>query len=62
MKSVSDSNTLIGLAKGEVFSVLRELYGQIHVPHAVWEEVVTSGAGRFGAAEVTAARDEQLSP
>lgn len=58
MRSVSDSNTLIGLAKGEVFTVLRELYGEVVVPQAVWDEVVTSGAGRFGAAEAKAARDE----
>jgi predicted nucleic acid-binding protein len=58
MRSISDSNTLIGLAKGEVFPVLRELYGEIVVPQAVWDEVVTSGAGRFGAAEAMTARDE----
>ncbi len=58
MTSVSDSNTLIGLAKGEVFPVLRELYGEIVVPQAVWDEVVTSGAGRYGAAEAMAARGE----
>lgn len=29
MKSVSDSNTLIGLAKGDIFPVLRELYERL---------------------------------
>ncbi|MCC6497623.1 hypothetical protein DYH09_29580 [bacterium CPR1] len=58
MKIVADSNTLIGLAKGEVFEVLRELYGEVFIPESVWDEVVISGAGRFGAAEALAARDE----
>lgn len=58
MRIVADSNTLIGLAKGEVFWILRELYGEVFVPEWVWEEVVLSGAGRAGAAETQEGHDQ----
>lgn len=58
MRIVSDSNTLIGLAKGDVFEVLRGLYGEVWIPESVWDEVVIAGAGRPGATEVRAAKDE----
>lgn len=58
MRLVADSNVLIGLAKGEIFEILQRLFGAVFIPKSVWDEVVIAGAGRSGAAEVLAARDE----
>lgn len=54
---VADSNVLIGLAKGGILDVLRDLHGEVRIGSAVWEEVVVRGHGRPGAAEVQAAAD-----
>lgn len=53
---ISDSSTLIHLSAIGRLALLRELYGQIIIPPAVWREVVDEGRGRAGAAEVRAAR------
>ncbi|MEW5935445.1 MAG: DUF3368 domain-containing protein [Bacillota bacterium] len=52
---VSDSSPLINLARIGMLWLLRELFGEILVPDAVWEEVVVDGAGQPGAGEVGAA-------
>lgn len=49
---VSDSSTLIHLATIGRIALLKELFGQVMVPPAVWREVVDQGGGRAGAVEV----------
>ena len=53
---VSDSSTLIHLAAIGRLSLLKEFYGHITVPPAVWREVVEHGGNRAGAMEVEQAR------
>ena len=53
---ISDSSTLIHLADIGRLSLLKEFYGKIIIPPAVWREVVEEGKGRAGAAEVEEAR------
>ena len=43
MRVVSDSGPLIALAKVEKLHVLRELFGKVLIPRAVWMEVVERG-------------------
>ncbi|BAD84401.1 predicted nucleic acid-binding protein, containing PIN domain [Thermococcus kodakarensis KOD1] len=52
---VSDSGPLIALAKIEKLELLRELFGEIVIPRAVWAEVVEKGRGRPGSREVSEA-------
>ena len=49
---VSDTSTLIHLAKIGRLCLLKEIYGRIIVPPAVWREVVEQGRDRAGATEV----------
>lgn len=49
---ISDSSTLIHLAGIGRLALLREFYGEITIPLAVWREVVVEGQGRVGAVEV----------
>ncbi len=51
-KVVSDSSTLIHLARIGRLALLREMFGAIIIPPAVWQEVVIEGKGRAGAEEV----------
>jgi predicted nucleic acid-binding protein len=48
---VCDSTPLIYLAAIGKFDLLRTIYNQVSIPSAVYDEVVTQGAGRWGAAE-----------
>jgi predicted nucleic acid-binding protein len=50
--AVSDSSTLIHLAVLGRLVLLREFYGQVLIPPAVWKEVVEEGKGRAGGREV----------
>jgi predicted nucleic acid-binding protein len=52
---VADSSCLIGLSKIGQLDILRELFGEIRVPAAVYHEVVIMGAGKPGAEAVKAA-------
>lgn len=52
---VANAGPLIALAKIGRFNLLRSLYGQLHIPPAVRDEVVTSERGRPGAEEVDTA-------
>jgi uncharacterized protein len=54
--AISDSSTLIHLARVGHLGLLREFYGQVTVPPAVWREVVEEGEGRPGAREVEEAQ------
>ena len=53
---ISDSSTLMHLARIGQIALLRDLYGSLTIPPAVWREVVSEGKGRPGANEVVAAR------
>ncbi len=52
MKVISNSSPLINFATLGRFTLLRELYGTIVIPDAVYHEVVVAGQGQPGAAEV----------
>jgi len=49
---ISNSSPLINFAAVGRFNLLRELYGTIVIPDAVYHEVVVAGQGQPGAAEV----------
>jgi hypothetical protein len=53
---ISNTSTLIHLAAIGRLDLLREFYGKITIPPAVWREVVEEGKGRAGAVEVEKAR------
>lgn len=48
---VSNAGPLIALAKIGRFELLRELFGKLYIPQAVYNEVVVVGTGRAGANE-----------
>ena len=52
MKTVSNSSVLISLGKIGRTSILRDKFGKILIPPAVWREVVEEGGERPGAREV----------
>jgi len=52
---VANAGPLIALAQIGQFDLLQSLYGELHIPPAVWDEVVVSGRGQPGAAEVESA-------
>jgi hypothetical protein len=49
MKVVSNTSPLINLAWIGQLELLHTLYGEIHIPEAVWHEIVIQGAGQPGA-------------
>ena len=55
MKVVSNSTPLIALSRINKFSLLKEYFGDVHIPKEVYEEVVTRGGNLFGAEEVASA-------
>jgi predicted nucleic acid-binding protein len=48
---ISNAGPLITLARIERFELLRELFGELYIPQAVYDEVVVIGTGRAGANE-----------
>lgn len=69
MRSViTNSTPLIALAKINGLDILKEIYSQIVIPKAVYEEVAVLGKGKKGSIEITKAewikvkevRDEKL--
>lgn len=52
---VADSSCLIGLARIDRLTVLRDLFVEIEIPGAVYHEVVEQGKGRPGAEAVKSA-------
>ena len=50
-----DSSCLIGLAQIGIFGLLREVFAEIFIPGAVYEEVVVKGRGEAGSAETESA-------
>jgi len=59
---VCNAGPLIALAIVDRLEVLPTFYNNILVPEAVWREVVDSGFGRVGAAELKAAPWIELIP
>jgi len=55
MSVVSNASPLISLARIGRLDLLRQLYGELLIPEAVWHEVVIEGVGQPGADEVKAA-------
>lgn len=53
--AVSNSTPLIGLSIVGHLELLREFYGEVWIPPAVWQEVVEAGQGLAGSREVSAA-------
>jgi len=49
MRVVSNASPLVNLARIGHLELLRDLFGNLLVPEAVWEEVVVAGAGQPGA-------------
>jgi predicted nucleic acid-binding protein len=49
---VLDASALIALARIGQLDLLRQLAGTVHIPEAVYDEVVRRGAGRPGSADV----------
>ena len=48
---VVDSSSLIGLAQIDQFELLKELFKEVYIPEAVYEEVVIEGEGEVGSEE-----------
>lgn len=55
---IADSSTLIHLAAIDRLDLLREFYGEIVVPEAVWLESVLQRAGKPGVERIEEARRE----
>ena len=53
---VSNASPLVGLASIRQLDLLRQLYSEVHIPEAVWQEVVVDGAGQPGSTEVENAK------
>ena len=49
MTIVSNASPLIGIARIDKLDLLRQLYGEVVIPEAVWHEVVVRGVGQPGA-------------
>jgi len=49
---ISDSGPLIALSKIKYLNILKLFFREIHIPQAVWVEVVERGKGRPGSKEV----------
>jgi hypothetical protein len=49
---VSNASPIINLAAVERLDLLRQLYGQVTIPQAVYDEMVVAGAGQPGATKV----------
>ena len=56
--AVANASPLIALAKIDYFSLLRQLFQDIVVPEAVWQEVVVRGVGKPVAESVVSAVQE----
>jgi len=52
---VTDSSPLINLARIGKLILLRDLYGEVHIPEAVWREAVIEGGDQPGADEIKTA-------
>jgi len=55
---ICDSSSLIHLSAIGRLGLLKDFYGTLAIPHAVWQEVVQQGFGRPGVHEVETALQE----
>jgi uncharacterized protein len=55
---IADSSTLIHLAAIDRLHLLRDFYGKVVAPEAVWREAVLQGTGKPGVAAIQDARNE----
>lgn len=55
---VSNASTLMNLAIVGKLKLLKNFYGKVSVPQAVWEEVVVEGEDKKGTSKVKRARKE----
>lgn len=62
MRIVSNASPLINLARVGQLDLLQQLYGELTIPEAVWQEVVLEGAGQPGAKAVEAASWIRVQP
>ena len=56
MRVVCDSSALIGLTKIGKLDILKEVFGEVYIPNAVFDEVASGGRGKPGAKEILAAK------
>jgi predicted nucleic acid-binding protein len=49
------SSCLIGLVHIDLFDLVKELFVELYIPSAVYEEVVVKGKGKIGADEIASA-------
>jgi uncharacterized protein len=52
---VADSSPLIALCRIARLELLHDLFGQLAIPNAVWQEVVAGHPGKAGVTEIAAA-------
>jgi len=52
VKAVSNSSVLISLSLIGRLELLRDKFGKIYIPKAIWKEVVVDGEGEPGSEEV----------
>ena len=52
MAIVSNSGPILSFARARRFDLLRDVFGTLTVPDAVYEDIVIRGAGKLGAEEV----------
>ena len=50
---ICDSSSLIHLSAIGRLGLLKDFYGTLAIPHAVWQEVVQQGLGRPGGRALT---------
>ena len=55
---VADSSCLIGLAQIRLFGLLKDLFSEICIPPAVYDEVVFKGRGEAGSDETESAVED----
>jgi len=55
MTTVSNASPLINLARIGKLGLLRQLYCELTIPEAIWQEVVVDGQGQPGADEIRTA-------
>jgi predicted nucleic acid-binding protein len=55
MMIVSNSSVLISLSRIGKLALLKDLYTEVHIPEAVWQEAVVNGEGQVGSDEIKTA-------
>lgn len=50
--TISDSTSIIALARAQKLQLLKDLFGQVLIPEGVYQELAIKGKGKAGAEEV----------